>query len=132
MSTLNPYQVAEKRLAELLGYKEIFRLRVGGEECGSLQYNKGKYTGAEQVPRWCRDWTSCGPLMVEHNVGWTISKAYEGAWRDTIEAKCQYVGMGTTEETGVSDHPDKETAIRYAIVLAVIAKLESRINGTTS
>ena len=45
------YLKAERRLAELLGYKEIFRLRVDGIEHGGLQYNKSTYTGADQVPR---------------------------------------------------------------------------------
>lgn len=126
---MNKYLIAEKRLAELRGYKEIFRLTVDGVEHGGLHYNRSTFTGAEQVPRWCRDWNACGPLMVEYR-----------CFPDTTNGDAEFNCVSARDMSNphkryveyVEQHPDIDTAVRYAIVRALIAKLELEAAATAA
>lgn len=119
---MDKYLEAEKRLAELLGWKCV---QLGGSLDG-LSMPENWLHGiwpidgeGGLVPQWCRDWSACGPLMVEHGV-WPFIQP--DGYVDTFIS-----GMEPDPDidTPLSDHPDRETAVRYAIVQAVIAKLES-------
>jgi len=116
---MDKYLALEKRLAELLGYRDIFRLKVDGVEHGGLHYNKSTFTGGEKVPRWTRDWSACGPLMAEHGLATQVQNELHTAQVSTVD------GPIVLRIERFADHPDKDTAVRYAIVQAVIAKLES-------
>jgi hypothetical protein len=118
---ISKYLEAEKRLAQLRGYKEIFRLKVDGVEHGGLHYNKSTFTGAEKVPRWCREWEACGPLMVEYGCYPTENGTGSVIVLGPKHQGCIYSDL-------ISNHPDKETAVRYVIVMAVIAILERVAN----
>lgn len=97
----------ERHLAQLLGHQHI-------EECyesaGTLWDN------AQALPKWTRDWRACGPLMTEYR----IALAYA---QETDDASDSVVTAGTTTVT-LSDHPNRDRAVMYAIVKEVIHLLE--------
>ena len=69
---------------------------------------------------WCHDNAAAFSLMVEH--GCDIITG-----RTSLRVGCFYAeGHTFVKKSAVyfHDHPDRETAVRYAIVQAVIAKLE--------
>lgn len=94
---MDKYLALEKRLAELLGREYMFEGHLGP---------------VQRIPQWCRDWNACGPLMVEHDVYPT-------------DTNFGYVFRHGHQLAILADHPDKDTAVRYAIVQAVVAKLEA-------
>lgn len=99
----------ERHLAQLLGHQHI-------EECyesaGTLWDN------AQALPQWTRDWRACGPLLTKYR----IALAYE---QETQEegAPDGVVIAGATTVT-LSDHPNRDRAVMYAIVKEVIRILE--------
>lgn len=114
---MDRYLKTEKRLAELLGYHQIFRLKVDGVEVGGLHYNKSTFKGHEKVPRWTGDNDAAFRLMLEHGLVLNLKSQL-----DFVVAEA---GVAIVEST--INHPDKATAVRFAIVQAVIAKLESKV-----
>jgi hypothetical protein len=113
----DPYVEMEKRLAELLGWTNI-------QDCGWGLYGRPKDAGLLHLPederctlpRWCHDWSACGPLMVDH-----------GTFPE-VDGDICWIGNGDDywmQSEPISDHPDRDTAVRFAIVQAVIAKLEA-------
>lgn len=108
---MDKYIEAEKRLAELLGWHSIDVVSNGNMWGDKTPKKNVTYVGI-RVPQWTRDWAACGSLMVEHEISVLQSP----------------VGVSTTGVGYVNfnDHPDKDAAVRYAIVMAVIQKLESR------
>ena len=96
----------ERHLAQLLGHHHI-------EECyesaGTLWDN------AQALPQWTRDWQACGPLLTEYR----IALAYAGK----MDVAGSVVSAGTTTVT-LSDHPNRDRALMYAIVKEVIHLLE--------
>ncbi len=97
----------ERHLAQLLGHQHI-------EECyesaGTLWDN------AQALPQWTRDWRACGPLMTKYRV----ALAYAQETEDDAEG---VVTAGATTVT-LSDHPNRDRAVMYAIVKEVIHLLE--------
>jgi hypothetical protein len=121
---MDKYIEAEKELAELLGHKNIrpFPMRVSKgrkeEEITFLMADGGgdKLSG-KNLPRWCRDWSACGPLMVKHGISVEPpTDDYQG-WT--------YL-PGLSWKIKANDHPDRDTAVRYAIVQTVIKKLTTQ------
>jgi hypothetical protein len=111
---MDKYVEAENRLAELLGWK---LKRVGDVPTGWIDQD-GRYKADR--PAWCFHWSACGPLMVGHGC-----YTYE----DRIvpdEILCSWQGNKQPVFTKIADHPDRDTAIRYAIVQAVISKLSTQ------
>jgi hypothetical protein len=106
---MDKYLEAEKRLAELLGYEIKYPL---GHDFGPVFHKDGKVSGH---PKWCRDWNACGPLMVEHEI--TPHPKTTGCLARS--------GYAPDVLVLYSDHPDEDAAVRFAIVHAVIAKLEA-------
>lgn len=134
---MNKYLEAEKRLAELLGVVVYFDA-LKDEEYPNGVWAAGipeadTYYGEtqeqamlnwlENTARWTRDNAAAFALMVEH-----------GCWPyiNDILTDRVHVSVPSVRDDGpvcselVRDHPDKETAVRFAIVMAVIAKLESK------
>lgn len=68
------------------------------------------------IPLWTEDWKLCGELMGEHGC-WPL-EAY-----GTIDVYHEFERIACIE---ISEHEDKATAVRVAIVSAVIAKLERK------
>lgn len=112
---MDKYLEAEKRLAELIGWSQVeFDTFRAGALTGMLP---DKSSFGEIVPQWTRDWNACGPLMVEHGL---YPEVYTDAGLEFVWIKRSFCKVNVP----VSEHPDKDTAVRYAIVQAVIAKLE--------
>jgi hypothetical protein len=107
---MDKYIEAEKRLAELLGWKGIIQLG----EClfGSDNETPPNPYKSQAVPQWCRDNSAVFELMVEHGC-WpheTGGRILVGGWDGYVI---------------ISDHPDKKTAVRMALVQALISRLEA-------
>ena len=101
----------ERHLAQLLGHQHI-------EECyesaGTLWDN------ARALPQWTRDWRACGPLMTEYRIALEYA---QGMHEDGQGASGGVVTAGTTTVT-LSDHPNRDRAVMYAIVKEIIHLLE--------
>ena len=97
----------ERRLAQLLGYENI-------EECyeraGTLLIN------TDPLPQWTRDWKACGPLIAAYGIP-------IGHGKDPAHEHGDAVISGAIS-VPLSDHPNKDRAIMFAVVKAVIALLE--------
>lgn len=118
---MDKYLALEKELAELLHPDCVVSLDENSG-CWKLHYRdmpRPNFNGF--VPRWCRDWADCGPLIAEYGIGVNprARRARVIAWDST----CYDVGDELTEWD--SDHPDKDTAVRFAIVRAAIEKLKA-------
>jgi hypothetical protein len=104
------YLQAEKMLAELLGWKDII---ANKDENGWIGYLDGKETN---VPSWSTNDTSTIGLML--------------CYKLHIEVTDHFVFVSSNEQRKISInfsvHPDKETAMRYAIMLGVIKKLDNQ------
>lgn len=114
---MSKYIEAEKRLAELLGAKDITVTN------GTLfvqvpdEFEEGEMRSA-WLPHWCRDDAAAFRMMVEYS----CYVAENGTGSVLVPGP---KWSGCIASTVISGHPDKVTAIRYVIVMAVIAKLES-------
>ena len=101
----------ERQLAHLLGHKvEEFY-----EDAGTL------WDGATAMPKWTRDWAACGPLLVDYE----IELRYD---HEPGEAHAHCVHAGAVS-VHVAEHPDRQHALMYAVVKAVISLLEHRKHG---
>ncbi|WP_332777214.1 aminoacyl-tRNA synthetase [Polaromonas sp.] len=99
----------ERHLAQLLGHQHI-------EECyesaGTLWDN------AQALPKWTRDWRACGPLLTQYRIALAYEQEMQGEG-----APDGVVIAGATTVT-LSDHPNRDRAVMYAIVKEVIRILE--------
>lgn len=112
---MDKYILAEKELAELLGYSRLTYPHFSIDQCWA-GFPYGKYKDEEYIPRWARDDAEAFRLTVEHNV---CPQEFKG---------CIWIGNGDDtcfQCEPLENHPDKLTAVRYAIVQAVIAKLKA-------
>jgi hypothetical protein len=96
----------ERRLAQLLGHE----VEEYYESAGTLWEN------TVPLPQWTRDWSVCGPLIAEFELA-------IGYGKEADEAHCSTVIVGPTT-VHFSDHPNKERAVMFGIVKAVISLLE--------
>lgn len=96
----------ERHLAQLLGHQvEEFY-----ESAGTLWEN------TTPLPQWTRDWSACGPLMTRYELA-------IGYGREAGEERNSTVVIGPVV-VHFSDHPNKDRAVMYAVVKAVIHLLE--------
>lgn len=106
---MGKYLEAEKILASLLGWTFIPDRFDTEREINA----DGEW---QAHPRWTRNSAAAYALMVEHG-------CYP--WESTQEPMEGWICVGGNGYAKIGDHPDKDTAVRYAIVKAVIAKLEA-------
>lgn len=106
------YLSAEKTLAELLGYF------YEDYQCDNNYQWYDKYANPVKFIRYTQNDSEVFKLMVEHSVD--IEQ-----WAQSVRA-IYFTGNDGCKTLKVSydDHPDKATAIRFAIVQAVIDKLK--------
>lgn len=109
------YINAEKRLAVALGKASAEELICIG--CALAFHDK--QFGTVFMPQWCRDSKAAFALMADHaiDIDWAVDASAVRAYVNTSE-------MYFCCEVPFADHFDKESAGRYAIVQAAIAKLE--------
>jgi hypothetical protein len=112
MNINNLYLEAERQLAELLGWKDIRLNKLENGWEGYLISNQI----ISQVPTWTKDDSAAFSLMLRHRVSLEITE--------------HIVFASTTDQEKViinySIHSDEATAVRYAIISAVIRKIESK------
>lgn len=119
---MDKYIEAEKKLAELLGWAKVEYL----EEHRFMRGRPPNVIEHRPVPRWTNDWASCGPLLGKYEL-------YVMAFPPRIEVG-DYVDMGddgggfcSLHYEPVADHPNIDIATMFAIVQAVIHKLEGEL-----
>lgn len=107
---------ANRRLAELRGWTKI--VAAAGALLGEPPAGAPECRGQALVPDWCGDWRHAGALLAEYRMGLGHSEleAFAGAIGFQRGAVSQYVGA----------HGCRETAMRSAIVQAVIYHLEAQ------
>lgn len=105
------YLEAEKRLAELLGWTNIDPYCSRGNWFG---YKGGE---AYTVPRWTQNDAEAFKLMVEY-------EQYPFQPDDGVIVVASGLSSPSYYTVIIEDHIDKATAVRYAIVMATIRKLE--------
>jgi hypothetical protein len=110
---MDRYLEAEKRLAGLLGWKPV---------AGTQGWHDPKGDYRLMLPQWCRDWGDCGPLMVLHG-------CYPEFDESRNVAIAYYLNGNKCLLIDAFDYPDRDTAVRFAIVQAVIAKLSTQQEG---
>lgn len=107
---------ANRRLAELLGWTELFE--VPGAILGAPPAGQPAGRGQAKVPDWTGDWRDCGPLLAQHRM------SLDGTALDAV-ARCRpyEAPVGTA---AYADFDTEDAAVRAAVVAAVVAKLEAR------
>lgn len=118
---MDKYLALEKQLAELLGWK----LKLVGDVPTGWLDPAGNYHPV--IPNWCRYWSACGPLMVEHDIEIQYASNSNDMYATHDVKAVRNIGaMGgiyLAFHAKYADHPDKDTAVRFAVVQAVIDKL---------
>jgi hypothetical protein len=101
----------ERHLAQLLGMRNIEEF---SESAGVLWHE------ASPVPRWSRAWEACAPLIAEYAlcIEWDADPADPHGPAVRIDKL----------RVHLNDHPSADHALRYAIVKAVIARLEHQLH----
>lgn len=103
---MDKYLAAEQRLAELLGY-----IKVGDNWLNPV----GRLVN---LPTWTACSLACLELIDAHRVELRYPTMV------TVEALIYTGSGGVAAAEDVQSHPDRLTALRYAVVQAVIRKLE--------
>lgn len=112
---MDKYAEIECRLAEVLGYKTGCGENTDGAKI-LLTVVDGKFI---ELPRWARDNAAAFELMVEHEV---MLEYYD----DQVYAYADIDGIGLNWEVcKYESHPNKQAAVRFAIISAVVDKLEA-------
>jgi hypothetical protein len=106
------YLEAERQLAELLSWRDIRLNKLENGWEGYLVNNQV----LSRVPSWTKDDAAAFALMLRYRISLDITE--------------HIVFASATDQEKViinySIHPDESTAVRYAIVSAVIKKLEGK------
>lgn len=105
---------ANRRLAELLGWTEIFD--VGGALLGMPPGGNPASRDQAKVPDWVNDWNACGPLMVENITRMRL-------WRHRAVVGTAKLGSDLVRDPQAGESPAAN--LRRVIVDAVIAELEA-------
>jgi len=95
----------ERHLAQLLGHE----VEEYYESAGVLWEN------TKPLPQWTRDWSACGPLLAEYEISVRFDEDVEHG------TTCIHAGAIAVR---MSDHPNRDRAVMYAIVKAVIHRIE--------
>ncbi|MES2535403.1 MAG: aminoacyl-tRNA synthetase [Pseudomonadota bacterium] len=97
----------ERHLAQLLGHHNVEEFY---ESAGTL------WEDSKELPKWTRDWNACGHLMTTYDIALDFHKQAGDERSSAVHAGASVVLF--------SDHPNRDQAVRYAVVKAVIALLE--------
>lgn len=97
----------ERHLAQLLGFHNVEEFY---ESAGTLWHD------AKPLPKWTREWQACGPLIAKHALAIVYCDDASDVHGCAVKVEATKVHL--------SDHPTPDQALRYAIVKAVITKLE--------
>ena len=111
---MDKYVAIECRLAEALGYKSIC-VKMSGEYRTLSTIVEGKFI---DLPKWARDNAAAFELIVDYEVFLDYCGDEVFAWANgnrLSKKSCKY-----------KNSKDKQAAVRYAIVEAVIAKLGAK------
>lgn len=119
---MNKYLEAEKELAELLGWEHVIYHACYGLEGYRQDYVK------EKIPQWCKDSTAAFELLVKYEINVQYFKedpSYEDSTYcvASVLDEFQDVIFDIDEDWATSY---KLTAVRFAIVKAVIMKLKRK------
>lgn len=114
---MDKYIEAEKKLAGLLGYHQITDGHFSDNRLSALPRGSWLESLKVVLPMWARDNAAAFALMVEHDLCVQTLSHFVAVLRDNLD--------GNLAEAEYTDHPSKEAAVRYAIIMAVIAKLEA-------
>lgn len=122
---MDKYLQAEKELAELFGWTGIrkhceLHTLIGQPPKKKLQY-------LVDVPKWTKDDGEAFRLAVEHNI--TPNSQIHPTYV-TVMCWQHFPNLEIHIAERVADHPNKLTAVRYAIVQSVIAKLKKAQNSS--
>lgn len=107
---------ANRRLAQLLGWTAIFD--AGGSLLGTPVDGARHSRGQALVPDWCNDSSACFSLL--QRASWELNIA-----NPALLGGADLICIDNIEVT-IADHPNQCAALRYAIVLAQIARLEPK------
>lgn len=112
----------EKELGTLMGWKDI---QIGGKR-GLINIPSTMLTGTMDgsndfvfMPAWARNWSSCGPLIAEHDL--MIAQDNDSVTIFTFVRDRQECAVEQ-----FASHPTKDDAVLYAIVSAVYSKLKHK------
>lgn len=106
---------ANRRLAELLGWTDIFD--VGGALLGMPPGGSPASRDQAKVPDWVNDWSACGPLMIQF-----IRRAKFWPHRAVVGTSTMGCDLVRDPQAGESQAAN----FRRLIVDAAIAELEVR------
>jgi hypothetical protein len=107
---------ANWRLAHLLGWTAIFD--AGGSLLGTPVDGALNSRGQALIPDWCNDSAACFSLLQSNS--WELNIA-----NPALLGGADLICIDNIEVT-ITDHPDQCAALRYALVLAQIARLEAK------
>lgn len=113
---MDKYLEAEKELAEAQGWKDLREVPMYSP-CKWLEGTRPDGTKGYPFPDYGRDDALAFRLMVDHGA--------EPYLMGEHSVRVAIFGSHVISVEDYADHPDKATAVRYAIVMAVIAKLKS-------
>lgn len=109
---------ANYSLATLLGWCNLSLVGAGailGTPPGGAPSSRGQ----AMVPDWCGDWLAAGPLMVEHGA---YPKFHcPGAGQMYVRHE-----FATATFIDLSDFPNREAAVRFAVVAIVTEMLRAK------
>ena len=109
-----------RKLASLLGWTHFEA--AGGALLGSPPWWAGNSRGQAQVPDWEGDWRPAGALMAKYHCSLRLRRCPQRG--DVIASEIFPLILPLAAV--VSQHNCLDAAYRVAIIVAVIAKLESR------
>jgi hypothetical protein len=123
---LNIYLAAEKRLAELFGYKELKFFDVIDKWVAPAR--SGNSTKMESIPMWARDNDDACTLMLEHTKGYE-EREINGDVCIVVTPKAPDVEPSFAY---LKDHLYNKTgALRFAVVSSAIAQAEAALQLTS-
>jgi len=107
------YNAKNAQLARSLGWTDIVELGESllGRPVGGAPDSRDQ----AKIPDWCGDWQAAGALVAQYGVSVRI-------WPHGVKARIDVVPV--SHQTFFGNHRDRATAIRHAIVSAVVMHLE--------
>ena len=105
--------VAERDLAVIMGYREVSTPVQTSYNTNLTGIGIGKPT-PEELPKWCRGWFFCAPLIIQYQVSIEFKEECNGITASS---------GGKRYSVQIDDHFDAAHALHYAVVKAVTMRL---------